>query len=210
LIEASHAPAITRDGHRVEVFANVGNMQDARNAVKNGAEGIGLLRTEFLFLTRETPPSEDEQRNALLQIGETMGDWPVTVRTLNIGGDKEVPYIKLPPEPNPFLGVRAIRMSLRNTDLFMLQLRAILRAAVDRHFRIMFPMIANVDEVRQVRRWLEKAHQQLVDEKLSHAWPIETGIMVEIPSAAILCRKRHRSAQAGAIIFGRVIHFIAE
>ena len=90
-------------------------------------------------------------------------------------------------------------MSLRNTDLFMLQLRAILRAAVDRHFRIMFPMIANVDEVRQARQWLEKAHQQLVDEKLSHAWPIETGIMVEIPSAAILCRKLVREVDFSAL-----------
>ena len=186
LMEASHTPAFTRDGHRVEVFANVGNIQDARNAVKNGAEGIGLLRTEFLFLTRETPPNEAEQLNALLQIGEAMGDCPVIVRTLDVGGDKEVPYIKLPPEPNPFLGVRAIRMSLRNTDLFLQQLRAILRAAANHHFRIMFPMIANVEEVRQARQWLEKAHQQLVDEKLPHGWPIETGIMVEIPSAALL------------------------
>lgn len=188
LVEASQSPAVTSDGHRVEVFANVGNVQDAHNAVKNGAEGIGLLRTEFLFLTRETPPNEAEQLDALSQIGDAMGERPVTVRTLDVGGDKEVPYIKLPPEPNPFLGVRAIRMSLRNTDLFMQQLRTILRAAANRHFRIMFPMIANVDEIRQARAWLEKAHQQLVDEKLAHAWPIETGIMVEIPSAALLSR----------------------
>jgi len=186
LLQASHTPAKTRDGQHVEVFANIGNVQDAQNAVKNGAEGIGLLRTEFLFLTRDTPPSEAEQLTVLRQIGAVMGDRPVTVRTLDVGGDKEVPYIQLPPEANPFLGVRAIRMSLRNTDLFMLQLRAILRAAADYRFRIMFPMIANVDEVRQARVWLEKAHQQLVDEKLPHAWPIETGIMVEIPSAALL------------------------
>ena len=192
LMEASHTPAVTRDGHRVEVFANVGNIQDARSAIKNGAEGIGLLRTEFMFLTRETPPNEAEQLDALLQIGEAMGDCPVIVRTLDVGGDKQVPYIKLPPEPNPFLGVRAIRMSLRNTDLFLHQLRAILRAAANCRFRIMFPMIANVEEVRQARQWLEKAHQQLGDEKLSHAWPIETGIMVEIPSAALLSRKLAR------------------
>jgi len=192
LMEASHAPAVTRDGHRVEVFANVGNIHDALSAIKNGAEGIGLLRTEFMFLTRETPPNEAEQLSALLQIGEAMGDFPVIVRTLDVGGDKQVPYINLPPEPNPFLGVRAIRMSLRNTDLFLQQLRAILRAAANHRFRIMFPMIANVDEVRQARRWLEMAHQQLVDEKLSHAWPIETGIMVEIPSAALLSRKLAR------------------
>jgi len=186
LLLTSHAPAKTRDGHHVEVFANIGNVQDAQNAVKNGADGVGLLRTEFLFLTRETPPSEAEQLTVLRQIGAAMGDRPITVRTLDVGGDKEVPYIKLPPEANPFLGVRAIRMSLRNTDLFMVQLRAILRAATDFHFRIMFPMIANVDEVRQARAWLEKAHQQLVDENLPHTWPIETGIMVEIPSAALL------------------------
>jgi multiphosphoryl transfer protein len=188
LLLTSHTPATTRDGHHVEVFANIGNVQDAQNAVRNGADGVGLLRTEFLFLTRETPPSETEQLTVLRQIGTAMGDRPITVRTLDVGGDKEVPYIKLPPEANPFLGVRAIRMSLRNTDLFMVQLRAILRAATDFHFRIMFPMIANVDEVRQARTWLEKAHQQLVDENLPHAWPIETGIMVEIPSAALLSR----------------------
>lgn len=188
LMDVSQTPAVTRDGQRVEVFANVGNVQDAVNAVKNGAEGIGLLRTEFLFLTRETPPTEAEQLDALLQIGEAMGERPVTVRTLDVGGDKEVPYIKLPPEPNPFLGVRAIRMSLRNTDLFVQQLRAILRAAASHHFRVMFPMIAGLEEVRQARLWLEEAHQQLLREGLSHAWPIETGIMVEIPSAALLSR----------------------
>ena len=188
LLDASHAPAVTRDGRRVEVFANVGNIQDARTAVENGAEGIGLLRTEFLFLTRQTAPSEAEQLAALRQIGEAMDGRPVTVRTLDVGGDKEVPYIQLPPEPNPFLGVRAIRMSLRNPELFNIQLRAILRAAADFRFRIMFPMIANVNEVRQARALLEKAHQQLVTENLSHAWPMETGIMVEIPSAALLSR----------------------
>jgi phosphocarrier protein FPr len=188
LLAASHGLAETSDGQRVEVFANIGSVQDAQAAVKNGAEGVGLLRTEFLFLTRETAPTETEQLNVLRQIGLAMGDRPVTIRTLDVGGDKEVPYIQLPPEANPFLGVRAIRMCLRNTDLFMAQLRAILRAGVDFHFRIMFPMIANVDEVRQARSWLEKAHQQLVAENLPHVWPIETGIMVEIPSAALLAR----------------------
>ncbi len=188
LLEASHTLAQTRDGQRVEVFANIGSLQDAQAAVKNGAEGVGLLRTEFLFLTRETPPSEAEQLEVLRQIGRAMGDRPITVRTLDVGGDKAVPYIKLPPEANPFLGVRAIRMSLRNPDLFVVQLRAILRAAAEARYRIMFPMIANLDEVRQARAWLEKAHQQLVDENLPHAWPIETGIMVEIPSAALLAR----------------------
>lgn len=186
LIKTSHAVAFTKDGQRVEVFSNAGNLQDAQTAVTNGAEGIGLLRTEFLFLTRETPPDEEEQLAVLRQIGAAMGGLPVTVRTLDVGGDKEVPYIKLPPEPNPFLGVRAIRMSLRNTDLFLAQLRAILRAAADYRFRIMFPMIANVDEVRKAKEYLAQAHFQLEQEAIPHAWPIETGIMVEIPSAALL------------------------
>jgi phosphoenolpyruvate-protein phosphotransferase/dihydroxyacetone kinase phosphotransfer subunit len=188
LLDASHAAAVTRDGRRVEVCANVGNIQDARAASRNNAEGVGLLRTEFLFLTRTTPPNEAEQLAALRQIGEVLSGRPITVRTLDVGGDKEVPYIQLPPESNPFLGVRAIRMSLRNPELFNVQLRAILRSAADFHFRIMFPMIANVDEIRQARELLEKAHQQLAGEKLPHAWPIETGIMVEIPSAALLSR----------------------
>jgi phosphocarrier protein FPr len=188
LIKSSHVLAQTKDGHRVEVFANIGSVLDAQTAITNGAEGVGLLRTEFLFLTRETPPTEDEQVSVLRQIGQAIGNHPITIRTLDVGGDKEVPYIKLPQEANPFLGVRAIRMSLLNPDLFMMQLRAILRAGVDYHFRIMFPMIANIDEVRQARQWLEKAHSQLVEEKIAHAWPIETGIMVEIPSAALLAR----------------------
>lgn len=188
LLLTSSALAVTRDGQRIEVFANIGNAQDAQAAVKNGAEGVGLLRTEFLFLSRETPPGEDEQLAALRQIGTIMADRPVTVRTLDVGGDKNVPYIQLPVEPNPFLGVRAIRMSLRNPDIFLPQLRAILRAAVDFPFRIMFPMIANVDEVHQARACLVTAHQQLEAVKLPHAWPIETGIMIEIPSAALLSR----------------------
>lgn len=186
LLQRSHEPAATRDGHHVEVSANVGKVPDAVAAVANGAEGIGLLRTEFLYLTRETPPSEAEQVAIMRQIGEAMGDRPIIVRTIDVGGDKELPYVTLQPEANPFLGVRAIRMSLLNPDLFIVQLRAILRAGADFRFRVMFPMIANLDEVLQARQYLEQAHQALEAEKLPHRWPIETGIMVEIPSAAIL------------------------
>ncbi|HEX7975153.1 MAG TPA: phosphoenolpyruvate--protein phosphotransferase, partial [Anaerolineales bacterium] len=185
LLQTSRAMAATRDGRRVEVVANVGSVLDARAADSNGAEGIGLLRTEFLFLTRTTPPTEDEQAEALSQIGEVMGERPVIVRTLDAGGDKELPYLDLPPEANPFLGVRALRISLRSPDLFQGQLRAILRAGAGRRFRIMFPMVANLDEVAQARHWLEEAHRSLVQEDKAHAWPIETGIMVEIPAAAV-------------------------
>ncbi len=186
LQESSQRPAVLRDGARIEVAANIGSAQDARSAVENGAEGIGLLRTEFLYLTRNTPPSEEEQWRTLSDIGEIMGDKPVIVRTLDVGGDKDLPYIDLAPEANPFLGVRAIRLSFRRPDLFMPQLRAILRAGERHHLRIMFPMIANLEEVLQARRLLEQAHQELLANHQAHCWPIETGIMVEIPAAAVL------------------------
>jgi len=186
LIKTSQQPAFTRDNRRVEVFANAGNLTDARAAVQNGAEGIGLLRTEFLFLTRETPPDEAEQFSALREIIGIMGDRPVTVRTLDVGGDKPLPFINLAKEDNPFLGVRAIRMSLNQPNLFLTQLRAILRASEQFKVRIMFPMISLLDEVRQAHAWLENAHQALLAENTPHAWPVETGIMVEVPSAALL------------------------
>ena len=191
LLRSSHELATTRDGQRIEVVANVGSVQDAMGAVENGAEGIGLLRTEFLFLTRTTPPTEDEQYQVLCQVGEALtqggkSDWPMIVRTLDVGGDKELPYVQLAPEANPFLGVRALRLSLRKPELFSPQLRAILRAGAQYHFRIMFPMVANLDEVLQARQCLREAHQELEQEGIPHRWPIETGIMVEIPSAALL------------------------
>jgi phosphocarrier protein FPr len=187
LLRTSQQLGMTKDGRRVEVFANIGGMNDARGALQNGAEGVGLLRTEFLFLTRETAPSEEEQCYLLREIFETMGqDRPVTVRTLDVGGDKELPYIQLPEEPNPFLGVRALRLSLSRPDLFLAQIRAILRAAVGYPCRIMFPMVADVEEIRKARQWVEKAHGDLSKENKAHAWPVELGIMVEIPSAALL------------------------
>jgi phosphoenolpyruvate-protein phosphotransferase len=187
LLQTSQQLATTRDGHRVEVFANIGGLHDARAAVQNGAEGVGLLRTEFLFLTRETAPNEEEQYLLLHDIFETMGaNRPVTTRTLDVGGDKELPYIQMPEEPNPFLGVRALRLSFARPDLFMTQIRAILRAADGLPCRIMFPMVADMEEVHKARGLVEKAHEELSAEKQPHAWPVELGIMVEIPSAALL------------------------
>jgi phosphoenolpyruvate-protein phosphotransferase/dihydroxyacetone kinase phosphotransfer subunit len=190
LLKTSHELAVTRDGVRIEVVANVGNVMDARAATKNGAEGIGLLRTEFLYLTRESPPSEDQQVETLLEIGKAMSsdgntEAPIIVRTLDVGGDKELPYLPMPAEANPFLGVRAIRLSLRNQDIFMTQLRAILRAGDQYCFKVMFPMVANLGEVLEARRLLEEAHRSLVKDELPHRWPIDTGIMVEVPSAAL-------------------------
>ena len=187
LLQTSQQLGKTKDGRRVEVFANIGGVNDARGAVQNGAEGVGLLRTEFLFLTRETAPSEEEQTLTLREIFETMGDQrPVTTRTLDVGGDKELPFIQLPEEPNPFLGVRALRLSFTRPDLFLTQIRAILRAADGFPCRIMFPMVADVEEIRKARHWVEKAHNELKEEDKPHAWPVELGIMVEIPSAALL------------------------
>ncbi|MBN1149268.1 MAG: phosphoenolpyruvate--protein phosphotransferase [Anaerolineales bacterium] len=191
LVKSSHELATTRDGRRVEVVANVGNVLDAKAALNNGAEGIGLLRTEFLYLTRETPPSELEQIESLRQIGQEMAadgitHRPIIVRTLDVGGDKALPYIMMPAEANPFLGVRAIRLSLRNTDLFTTQLRAILLAGERLSFRIIFPMVTNLEEVLEARRILEETHQALEAEGLPHRWPIETGIMIEVPAAALL------------------------
>src|SRR5690606_29811821 len=128
-------------GQHIEAAANVGKQEDAELAMQNGAEAVGLLRTEFLFLTRATPPDEEEQYQAIRAIVETMQGRPVVVRTLDVGGDKALPYIDLPQEANPFLGVRAIRLSLRRPDLFKPQLRAILRAGAAGVVRIMFPLI---------------------------------------------------------------------
>jgi phosphocarrier protein FPr len=186
LLKTSRGLALTRDGRRVEVAANIGSLLDADLALKNGCEGVGLLRTEFLFLTRETPPDEEEQFTALAAIAQRMGNLPVVVRTMDIGGDKALPYIPMTPEANPFLGVRAIRLSFQQEDLFRSQLRAILRAAAQGNLRIMFPMIASLDEVLHARRLLETAHSELQSRGAPHAWPIQTGIMVEIPSAAVL------------------------
>jgi phosphoenolpyruvate-protein phosphotransferase len=187
LLQTSQATALTKDNHRVEVFANIGGLNDARAAIKNGAEGVGLLRTEFLFLTRESAPSEEEQFLLLRDIYETMGTQrPVTTRTLDVGGDKELPYIQLPEEPNPFLGVRALRLSFARPDLFLTQIRAILRAADGFPCRIMFPMVADVEEIRKARSLVEQAHHDLSQENRPHAWPIELGIMIEIPSAALM------------------------
>jgi phosphocarrier protein FPr len=186
LQKTSQNIAVTRDGRRIEVVANVGNLQDAEAAVVNGAEGIGLLRTEFLFLTRATPPDELEQYQALSAIAQRMQNLPVIVRTLDAGGDKELPYLSQPAEANPFLGVRAIRLCFREPELFKIQLRAILRAGAKGNFRIMFPMIASIEEVLQARQFVDAVHRDLLQGEIEHQWPIQTGIMVEIPSAALL------------------------
>jgi phosphotransferase system enzyme I (PtsI) len=178
--------AVTLDGHQVEVVANVGSLTDAATALDLGAEGIGLLRTEFLFLDRKSAPSEEEQYQAYSEILDLMGERPVVVRTIDVGGDKPIPYLDLGVESNPFLGYRAIRMCLDELDFFKTQLRALLRAGADHDLRIMFPMVSSIDEVLQAKQIVEETTRELKDANLQYAEAAQVGIMVEIPSVAIM------------------------
>lgn len=182
----AQAPAVTTDGHRVEVVANVGGVADAEMALRYGAEGVGLFRTEFLYLERETLPSEGEQVAGYGGVFAVMGKRPLVVRTLDIGGDKEVAYLGFHDEQNPFLGWRAIRMMDERPDVLLTQFRALLQAGVGHDLRIMVPMVSSLNEVRQVKGLLEEARQQLVAEGKGVAEGVQFGIMVEVPSAAIL------------------------
>lgn len=178
--EQSALPAVSQDGVHVDVTANAGSIADAAEALHMGADGIGLLRTEFLFLERTTAPSEDEQFTVYHAIAETMKSLPVIVRTLDIGGDKPLAYIQMKPELNPFLGERGIRLCLNRPELFREQLRAILRAAPSGNLKIMFPMVSDVAEVRQARAIIEQLRWEL------GSGPIQIGIMIEVPSAALM------------------------
>jgi phosphotransferase system enzyme I (PtsI) len=185
-MEHTHEPAVTLDGVTVEVVANIGNVKGAKSAVENGAEGVGLLRTEFLYLEGNSLPTEEDQYKAYRAILDVFGMMPVVLRTLDVGGDKEIPYLGLEEECNSFLGQRALRLCLVRPDIFKPQLRAALRAGVDRNLKIMFPMVATGYEVREARKVMEECIQELKNEKLPFAENIEIGIMVEIPSAAIV------------------------
>lgn len=185
-LEKAFEPAVTLDGHQVEIVANVGNPKDTKSALDHGAEGIGLLRTEFLYLERNEAPNEAEQLEAYNTILDLMEDRPVVVRTLDVGGDKELPYLDLGDEANPFLGWRAIRMCLDQPDFFKIQLRALLRASPGHDLRIMFPMIATLDEVRRSKELIYEARKEVEDADQPVAGLIQLGIMVEIPSVAVL------------------------
>jgi phosphocarrier protein FPr len=186
--KARYEPALTTDGYRVEVVANIGKAAEAAQAVNAGGEGVGLLRTEFLYLDREGPPTEEEQYTAYLEMIQALGGLPLIVRTLDIGGDKEVPYLNLPPEANPFLGVRGIRLCLAKPELFIPQLRAIFRASKHGPIKIMFPMIATVEDLRQAKEIAEEVRQDV------GADPVDIGIMIEVPSAVVLADKLAQEA----------------
>jgi phosphoenolpyruvate-protein phosphotransferase len=185
-LKHAHEPAITSDGRQVEVVANIGSLKEAQYALEMGAEGVGLLRTEFLFLDRDTQPGEEEQYQVLRAIADVFQRRPLIVRTLDAGGDKQIPYLNMPAEPNPFLGRRAIRLTLAEPDLFQTQLRAILRASFERNLKIMFPMISSVGELRQALSHLDQARATLAAKNIPYDQELEVGIMVEIPSAALL------------------------
>jgi phosphotransferase system enzyme I (PtsI) len=180
--------SITRDGERFHICANIGTAGEAAIASGNGAEGIGLFRSEFLFLNRGDVPAEDEQFEAYRSVLKIMGSRRVIIRTLDVGGDKELPALNLPPESNPFLGHRAIRLCLDRTDIFMPQLRALLRASAFGNLGIMFPMISSLRELRAAKALLAEAADSLEREGTRTGTP-ETGMMVEIPAAAILAEK---------------------
>src|SRR5207302_5463219 len=148
---ARFEPAVTLDGHRVEVVANIGGPAEAKQAVEAGGEGVGLLRSEFLFLERDDAPTEQEQYESYRQMVEALDGLPLIIRTLDIGGDKHVPYLDLPREENPFLGVRGVRLCLARPDLFKTQLRAIYRAAAHGPLKIMFPMVATLADLRDAK-----------------------------------------------------------
>jgi len=179
-------PTITKDGNRVELAANIGTPADVTGVLDNGGEAVGLYRTEFLYMGRDSMPSENEQFNAYKSVLERMEDKPVVVRTLDIGGDKELPYLDLPKEMNPFLGFRAVRLCLERQDIFRTQLRALLRASIYGNLRIMFPMIATLDEFRQSKTILMEEKVKLEAEGIQVSDEIQLGIMVEIPSTAVL------------------------
>lgn len=178
--------AITKDGHQVELLANIGGPQDIQIVIDNTAEGIGLLRSEFLYMDAKDFPSEEEQFEAYKKIAESLENKRLVIRTLDIGGDKDLKYMKLPKEENPFLGYRAIRIYLDNVDLFKVQLRAILRASSYGNVAIMLPMISSIEELRKSKEIIEEVKQELKIKSIKFNENIEVGIMVEIPSSAVM------------------------
>lgn len=180
-------PSVTADGHLLEIVSNIGNPQDAHAAERSGAEGIGLYRSEFLYMGRQSLPSEEEQFDAYKVVAEIFGSKaPVVIRTLDIGGDKELPYMDLPKEANPFLGYRAIRLCLDRKDIFKTQLRAILRASSFGNIKLMYPMIATMQELREANAILAEVKQELDKENIPYNREMEVGMMIEVPAAALV------------------------
>lgn len=179
----------TKDGHHVELWANIGVPQDVELVINNTAEGIGLFRSEFLYMNSEDFPTENEQFEAYKKVAERLKDKKIVIRTLDIGGDKDLKYMKLPKEDNPFLGYRAIRIFLDNINLFKVQLRAILRASSYGNLSIMLPMISSIEELRESKKIIQEVKEELTEEGVPFNPNIEIGIMIEIPSAALMAEE---------------------
>ena len=178
--------AVTQDGYQVEVSSNIGKTADLEDVLKFGADGIGLFRTEFLFMDSEQMPTEEQQFESYKKIAENMKEKLSIIRTLDAGGDKNIPYLNLEKEDNPFLGYRAIRLCLGNPDIFKVQLRAILRASNYGNLAIMFPMISTIDELRDSKKILEECKKELDEQNIKYNKEIKVGIMIEIPATAIM------------------------
>ena len=186
LRESANLEATTTDGHHVELFGNIGKAKDAKNALTMGAQGIGLYRTEFLYMENDELPAEDVQFEEYKKVAQDMKGTPVIIRTMDIGGDKELKCLDLPSEMNPFLGYRAIRISLNRPDIFKVQLRALLRASAFGDIHIMYPMIASVEEVKQANAMLDECKEELTAEGKEFNKGIKVGIMIEVPAAAVI------------------------
>ncbi len=185
LEEIKGKKSITIDGRKVELAGNIGTLQDISSLINNDAESVGLFRTEFIYMNRESLPTEEEQFEIYRKALEMLNSKPVVIRTLDIGGDKKLPYLKIDEEMNPFLGYRAIRFCLREQDIFKTQLRALLRASVYGNLKIMFPMISSMEELLEAKSVYNKAKSELDNEGIAYAANIQVGMMIEIPSAAI-------------------------